>query len=482
VVGTSELYTVEGIANDGSRLGDVTAKTLFSISPSGTCKGPRCTPTTTGEHLVTATVAQQDRPPVTATAVLQVLARQASISTVRPGSTFPGMSVAVRGNTGSCNRRGTVTFHGMTGDVSSDVTADPDGIFVARFTVPKGTFPRIYRVELTVDCNGQLQRAEGELSVLNLAPQAANDSAVTAQDTPVAIAVTANDRNPDPGNGYQTIVVEHRSPTHGTLQIRSDGIIEYAPDAGFFGRDQFQYGLCDNIINTAGQADCDTAIVTVTVNPSTPPASSVPPGSVPPSSVAPSTIPPCAPAAGDIRPSLHVTPVKGAGGVKLHITGRVDRRLATCPLTLLLGGAPLSPTVRVDPGGSISQDLAVPNDAIPGSSTLSLAATSGQILAESPFEILKLVKRWWERNPFRLLLGLGALLGGALARAAVRRVLGKGNQPDPERVDPHDLRAEPHPSRPQVSVSHDPQSAPSLTVRLQPHSDAGIQTLQEVVR
>ena len=298
----------------------------------------------------------------------------------------------------------------------------------------------------------------------------------------MAIAVTANDRNPDPGNGYPTIVVEHRSPTHGTVQVRSDGIIDYTPDAGFFGRDQFQYGLCDNIINAAGQADCATATVTVTVSPSTPPASSVPPGSVPPSSVPPTSIPPCAPSTGDIPPSLQVTPIKGAGGVKLHITGRVDRRLATCPLTLLLGGAPLRSPVRVDPGGSIAQDLAVPNDAIPGVSTLSLATTSGQILIETPFEILELVKRWWERDPFRLLLGLGALLGGALARAAIRRMFSHPDQPNPDRVDPRALHAEPHPSRPQVTVSHDPPNAPSRTVRLQPHIDAGIQTLEEVAR
>jgi hypothetical protein len=119
---------------------------------------------------------------------------------------------------------------------------------------------------------------------------------------------------------------------------------------------------------------------------------------------------------------------------------------------------------------------------VPGSSTLSLAATSGQIVIETPFEILELVKRWWERDPFRLLLGLGALVGGALARAAIRRLLSHPDQPDPERVDPHDLRAEPRPSRPLVTVSHDPQSSASWSVRLQPHIDAGIQTLQEVAR
>ena len=60
------------------------------------------------------------------------------------------MSVEVGGNTGSCSRAGTLTFHGNTGDVSVNVTADRQGNFVARVTIPKGTFPTAYKLELTV--------------------------------------------------------------------------------------------------------------------------------------------------------------------------------------------------------------------------------------------------------------------------------------------------------------------------------------------
>jgi hypothetical protein len=65
----------------------------------------------------------------------------------------------------------------------------------------------------------------------------------------------------------------------------------------------------------------------------------------------------------------------------------------------------------------------VPTDAIPGSSVLRLATTGGQVLDQASFEILPtLLRRWWERNPYRFLLGVGAVLSGALARAALRRI------------------------------------------------------------
>ena len=175
-----------------------------------------------------------------------------------------------------------------------NVTGDEHGDFVAKFTVPTGTFPNAYKLELTVDCNSQLQRAEGELTVINLAPVAVDDAANTTQDTPVAIAVAANDRNPDPDTGYPTLVVEHGSPPNGTIQVQPDGIIIYTPDAGFLGQDQFQYDLCDNVINAGGTADCGIATVVVTVNPTT--SGSAGGGSTNPN--------PCVPSAGDLRQHL----------------------------------------------------------------------------------------------------------------------------------------------------------------------------------
>jgi hypothetical protein len=351
-----------------------------------------------------------------------------------------------------------------------NVTADTHGDFVAKFTVPTGTFPNVYKLELTIDCNGQLQRAAGDLTVTNLAPVAVDDSASTTQDTPVAIAVTANDRDPDPGNGYQTLVVQGSQPPNGTIQVQPDDIILYTPHAGFLGQDQFQYSLCDNVINAAGTADCGTATVTVTVNPGTPTTTSGPPSSVPPT-----TTRTCAPSAGDLRQHLKVTPVEGPGGTKLRIAATVDRRLAACPLRLLLGGAPLGPDLSVGSDGSIAAQVPVPPDASPGSSVLRLATTGGQVLDQTSFEILPpLLRRWWQRLP--LPVGIGAFLGGVLARAAIRR-LRRARRTLREPA----LRAEPHARPSEVTVEPDTDDRLTLVIRLQPHGDAGALTLQEEV-
>jgi hypothetical protein len=371
------------------------------------------------------------------------------ISSVQPGSTFAGMSVEVGGNTGSCNRAGTLTFHGMTGDFSVNVTADQDGNFVARVTIPKGTLPRAYKLELTVDCNGQLQRAQGELTVINLAPVAVDDAASTTQASPVEIAVTANDRNPDPDTGYPTRVVAS-PPTNGTTEVRSDQTIVYTPEKEFVGQDRFQYSVCDDVVNAAGGADCGTASVTVTVMDAKD----------------------CQPSPGN-APGIKVDPGKGAGGATLRITATVDRKLAACPFRLLLGGTPLPPDVRVGSDGNISAERGVPKDAKPGPNPLSLATTSDQTLAQTPFQVvspgLSLL--------LKLVLGAGAFLAGALARAAIRRW--RTSQLDPP---PEDVRAEPHTSPVDVTVEPDHDQTRTYTVRLEPHRDVGTQTVQEMTQ
>jgi hypothetical protein len=96
---------------------------------------------------------------------------------------------------------------------------------------------------------------------------------------------------------------------------------------------------------------------------------------------------------------------QGPGGTRLHITARVDPTPPACRLRLLLGGTPLGPDVPVRSDGSIAAQPLVPTDALPGSSVLRLTTTSGQVLGETAFEILSTVlRRWLERDPFRLLL------------------------------------------------------------------------------
>jgi hypothetical protein len=371
-LGGRVTYKAVAVAKDNTELDEVTAQTDFSIDQGGSCQGATCTPVKAGPHTVTGSL-RDHQPPVQDTATLEVTdpPRVASISSVTPDFLPAGRLVEVRGNTGSCNRAGRLTLHGRPNKAFANVTGDEHGEFVASLTVPTGTYPMSFKLELTVDCNGQLQRAERELTVINLAPVAADDFVVTTQDTSVAIAVTGNDRNPDPDTGYQTVVVQHGSPPrNGTIQVHPDGIIIYTPRSGFIGQDQFQYGLCDNIINAAGTADCGTATVSVTVNPRTPTTPGPPGGGSPgggsPGGGGPSPARPCAPSPSDLQQRLQVTPVKGPGGTKLQITAKVDQKLAACSLRLLLGGASLGPDISVGPDGSISAQPPVPLMPFPG--------------------------------------------------------------------------------------------------------------------
>ena len=60
-------------------------------------------------------------------------------------------------------------------------------------------------------------------------PQAVDDVAETPEDTPVTIAVLANDSDPD---GDPLTVVEVSPPAHGTAVVADTGAVEYTPESG----------------------------------------------------------------------------------------------------------------------------------------------------------------------------------------------------------------------------------------------------------
>lgn len=104
-----------------------------------------------------------------------------------------------------------------------------------------------------------------------LAPVAVNDSATTAFQTPVSIAVLANDSDPD---SFALSILSIQSPTNagGTATIDDNGTpgnttddrILYTPPPQFSGSDQFGYTITDGGLTAS-------ATVTVTVNSFCPP-------------------------------------------------------------------------------------------------------------------------------------------------------------------------------------------------------------------
>ena len=95
-------------------------------------------------------------------------------------------------------------------------------------------------------------------------PAAHDDSVTTPENTAVTIDVAANDSDAD-GNldptTTNTTCAGCAGPSNGSLFNHGDGTFDYTPTNGFTGSESFVYEICDT------DQLCDTAIVSVTVNP-----------------------------------------------------------------------------------------------------------------------------------------------------------------------------------------------------------------------
>ena len=114
----------------------------------------------------------------------------------------------------------------------------------------------------------------GSAYVFELAPLPENDPPTANDDTAdtvvgiaVDIDVLSNDTDPD---GDPLSVTNLTDPANGSVALNTDGTVQYTPDAEFSGIDTFTYTAFD------GQAESDSATVTVTVEDVTPPVLSLP--------------------------------------------------------------------------------------------------------------------------------------------------------------------------------------------------------------
>jgi hypothetical protein len=163
----------------------------------------------------------------------------------------------------------------------------------------------------------------------------------------------------------------------------------------------------------------------------------------------------------------------------VQITAQITRRFGACSVSIFLDGSQFGGDAAVGPDGNLSVQRTVPNDAKPGITIVRLATTGGRTLATTSFEVLPrteaaVVPAENRGLPWLLfVLGLLFLLlvVSALLRERARRQ---------RRWVRHHFRAEPHPSADDLtSLDQDPESEPSFSFRLQPHGDAGTQTLKE---
>ncbi len=91
----------------------------------------------------------------------------------------------------------------------------------------------------------------------NPPPQAMDDTATTPRNTSVDISVLANDTDP---NSDPLDVVGLGLPRHGETVLAAEGVVRYAPPAGFVGKDWFDYQISDGVSTSRAR-------VSVTVSP-----------------------------------------------------------------------------------------------------------------------------------------------------------------------------------------------------------------------
>ncbi len=136
------------------------------------------------------------------------------------------------------------------------VAINPDGTIT--FT-PNPDFNGPTTITYTIsDGNGGTSTATVTVTVdaVNDPPVANMDNATTDEDTPVDIAVLANDTDVD---GDPLNVTAADAP-NGTVTINPDGTVTYVPDPDFNGTDTITYTISD------GQGGFSTSTVEVTVN------------------------------------------------------------------------------------------------------------------------------------------------------------------------------------------------------------------------
>jgi large repetitive protein len=158
-------------------------------------------------------------------------------------------------------------FSDLDGDtLTFSATGLPAGLSIDRATgVVSGTIAAgasqvnggVYTVTITAnDGNGGTVSRTLTATITNPAPTATNDSATTAEDTPIpAINVLGNDTDPD----GDPLTVTAASAPNGTVTINPDGTLNYVPNPNFNGTDTITYTISD------GNGGTSTAAVIVTV-------------------------------------------------------------------------------------------------------------------------------------------------------------------------------------------------------------------------
>ncbi|MFQ5401591.1 MAG: Ig-like domain-containing protein, partial [Anaerolineae bacterium] len=148
--------------------------------------------------------------------------------------------------TAVANLDGTITYTPTVGFIGEDAF---------RYTVNDNLGATSNPADVTVEVTG----------AANNPPVANNDSAVTNEDAPISINVTANDVDIDGAINHSSVTIV-TPPLNGTLLNQLDGTLTYTPTLNYTGNDSFQYTVTDDM-----GALSNVATVNITVLQNIPP-------------------------------------------------------------------------------------------------------------------------------------------------------------------------------------------------------------------
>ena len=259
--------TVAVLANDSDPDGDALTVTTASAPNGGVVINANGTITYTpnpdfnGVDVVTYTINDGNGGTSTATLTIGVgLVNDVPVATAIPNRiNLDAASVSVPV---------AASFSDPDGDpLSFTATGLPNGLSINPVTgLISGTIDKgasqpnggVYVVTITAaDGQGGSVNQTFTWTVTNPVPTAANDSAATQEDTPVTVAVVANDRDPD----ADALTVTAASAPNGSVVINPDGTITYRPNANFNGGDVITYTISD------GNGGTSTATATINIAP-----------------------------------------------------------------------------------------------------------------------------------------------------------------------------------------------------------------------
>ena len=200
--------------------------------------------------------------------------------TTRGPMANPDFGTAVNGGSPISITVGTNDYFvsGATYSVTSSPSVGTLGSFTGStisYTPPSsGALPAGNKVTFTYTVTNNSQTDVGLVTVtLTNGPIVANNDAPTAANSGVTqtVTVTGNDSDPEGVIGANTHVVTITTqPTHGTASVNGSKQIVYVPTTGYYGTDVLTYTLCEPT-PSCGQANCDDATVTFTINNQPPP-------------------------------------------------------------------------------------------------------------------------------------------------------------------------------------------------------------------